>query len=267
MCAARSDVVALLSVPRHYREQETVDHATSVRAGQPARPGAPGVEVPPLGGEERSLSFGALYHPWPVAARASLPEDLRAIPPDGHAAGVLAGRALLRGAWVAPANEALVGVLDLAPPIAPASWQHLQDGRVNTVRQESRGFLWLSADTLSDDRDLRELAVRRLLSLLRRVCLRYGPTFVFEPNDDGFRRRIRHNLERMLNEMLERGAFAGVTPGESYRVETLDPPNSPQTVEQGRLIVELKVAPSLPMRFLTIRLIHSGDLGISVEGA
>ncbi|MEA2588621.1 MAG: hypothetical protein QOH66_1548 [Actinomycetota bacterium] len=267
MCAARGDMVALLSVPRHYREQETVDHATRVRAGQSARPGAPGVEVPPLGGEERSLSFGALYHPWPVAARASLPEDLRAIPPDGHAAGVLARRALLRGAWIAPANESLVGVLDLAPPIAPASWQRLQDGRVNTVRQESRGFLWLSADTLSDDPDLRELGVRRLLSLVRRVCLRYGPTFVFEPNDDGFRRRIRHNLERILNEMLERGAFAGVTPGESYRVETLDPPNSPQTVEQGRLIVELKVAPSLPMRFLTVRLIHSGDLGISVEGA
>jgi phage tail sheath protein FI len=160
-----------------------------------------------------------------------------------------------------------VGVVGLTPPCAPASWQRLQDAKINTVRQESRGFLWLSAETLSEDRDLGELSVRRLLSLLRRVCLRYGPTLVFEPNDDGFRRKIRRNLERILNEMLARGAFAGATPRESYRLEALDPPNSAQSVEQGRLIVELKVAPSLPMRFLTVRLIHSGDLGISLEGA
>ena len=39
----------------------------------------------------------------------------------------------------------------------------------------------LSADTLSDDPDLRPINVRRLLILLRRLALRLGATYVFEP--------------------------------------------------------------------------------------
>jgi phage tail sheath protein FI len=119
---------------------------------------------------------------------------------------------------------------------------------------------------LSDDPDLRQVGVRRLLSLLRRVALRHGPTYVFEPNDEAFRRRLRHGFEALLSEMLARGAFAGTTPEESFRVSTAGPANTPQSVDQGRLVVELKVAPSIPMRFLTVRLVQSSEQGLTVEG-
>ncbi len=266
MCAARGDILAVLSVPLHYRESEVIGHAARVRGSTPSGPGGPEAVVLPLAGEERSLSFGALYHPWPVIARSDRPDQFRAEPPDGVAAGVLADRATTRGAWVAPANEVLADVVALQPPFAPPSYQRLQDGRANCLRHEPRGFLCLSADTLSDDPDLRLVNVRRLLSLLRRVCLRHGPTYVFEPNDEGFHRRIRRGFEAILADMLVRGAFAGATPDESYRVSTASPPNTPQSVDQGRLIVEIRVAPSIPMRFLTIRMVASGDRGVTVEG-
>jgi hypothetical protein len=42
--------------------------------------------------------------------------------------------------------------------------------------------------------------------------------------------------------------------------------NTPQSTDLGRFIVELRVAPSLPMTFLTVRLVQTGDLGLVTEG-
>jgi phage tail sheath protein FI len=141
----------------------------------------------------------------------------------------------------------------------------LQEAQINLIRQEPRGFLPLSADTLSRDAELRPIGVRRLLSLLRRLALRHGTTYVFEPNNDAFRRLVQRGFEAMLEELFMRGAFAGATPELAYQVTTDDVVNSPQSIEQGRFIVELKVAPSLPLTFLTIRLVQAGERGLTTE--
>jgi hypothetical protein len=97
LCAARGDMLAVLGLPEHYREDDAIAHAAALTAplGSPLAADV----VPPLGtGEARSLSYGALYHPWLVMGRdehLSLP---RRTPPDGAACGVLAQRALTRGA-------------------------------------------------------------------------------------------------------------------------------------------------------------------------
>lgn len=170
----------------------------------------------------------------------------------------MAARAVARGAWVSPANEAMRGVVALTPAIAADRRLELQEAQINLLRREPRGFLCLSADTLSDDEDLRPINVRRLLILLRRLALRLGAQYVFEPNDDSFRRMVERGFEGLLGEMFERGAFAGKTPATSFQVNA-DTPLNAREQEQGRFIVELKVAPSLPLTFLTIRVIQSGE--------
>jgi phage tail sheath protein FI len=89
---------------------------------------------------------------------------------------------------------------------------------------------------------------------------------VFEPNDETFRRLVQRGFEAMLDEMFVRGAFAGATSATSFQVVTSNALNTRQSVDQGRFIVELKVAPSLPMTFLTIRLLQSGDRTLVTEG-
>ena len=111
----------------------------------------------------------------------------------------MAQRAVTRGAWSAPANELLRGVVALAPPLAAGRRLELQDAQVNIFRHEPRGFLSLGADTLSRDIDLRPINVRRLLILLRRLALRLGETYVFEPNDDSFRRLVQRGFEAALD--------------------------------------------------------------------
>lgn len=274
LCAGRGDLFAVLSLPEHYRKDEALAHLALLKSpfGPIARTApetAPEFEQKfstPIGaGETRAFSFGAVYHPWLIGREEHVANELRRTPPEGAICGLFAKRALGRGAWIAPANEPLRGVVALHPAIDREHWLDLQEAQLNLIRQEPNGFLVLNADTLSDDPDLRLINVRRLLMLLRRLALRHGPAYVFEPNDEALQRLVQRGFETWLDQMFARGAFAGATPQTSYQVVTSRALNTPPSVEQGRFIVELRVAPSLPMRFLTLRLVQSGDRALVTE--
>lgn len=266
LCAGRGDLLAVLSLPAHYRERDAIAHAA--RLGTFAETETHPTDVRPLArSEARALSYGALYHPWLIGRQPD--GTLDRMPPEGAVCGVFATRAARRGAWVAPANEPLRGILALTPSLQRERWQALSEAQVNIVRQEPRGFFALSEDTLTNmdiDPDLRPINVRRLLILLRRLALRRSAQYVFEPLSDAFRRQVQRGFEQTLFELFQRGAFAGKTPGTSYQVVTGPPVNTAQSLDQGRFFAEMRVAPSLPMVFLTVRLVHTGDRFIVTEG-
>jgi hypothetical protein len=249
MCAARGDLVALLSLPEHYDGERALAHLEALRA---------------FGDEDVPLGYAALQHPWPVGADQP-PGDVRSSPPDGAVAGVLARRALARGAWLAPANEPLRDVFTLVPALLPAAADALAEAGVNVVTQTPAGFVWLSSQTLSEDDHLRPLHVRRLLILLRRLALKHGAAYVFEPNGAELHRRVQRGFESLLGRLHALGALSGRSASEAFRVEVGGPPNTRASLDVGRLIVELKVAPAQPLRFLTVRLVSSGERGLRVE--
>lgn len=262
LCAARGDICALLALPESYQDEQVFGHIASLKALVDT---VPPTEVPPLGsGEAMAYSYGALYHPWLFALDDQLPGAVDRVPPDGAICGVIAQRAINRGAWVAPANIPLLDTVGLTPDIRRTNWQRLQDLQVNLIRQEPRGFLALNADTLSQDEDLRPFNVRRLLILLRRMALREGMTYVFEPNNAAFRRKVERSFEEMLELLFLRGAFAGDTSATSFQVVVDQSLNTPQQADQGRFLVELKVAPSLPLTFLTVRLVLQSSGGATI---
>jgi len=248
LCAARADLLAILALPAHYRAAEAIDHADNQLQLSSSK------EV-----NAAWRSYGALYHPWLIGHEENRPAELRRTPPDGAICGILAQRALQRGGWIAPANQPLQAVISLTPPLARQQWLSLQAAQVNLIRQAPRDFLCLSADTLSSDPDLRPINVRRLLSLLRRLALREGTRYVFEPNDDSFRRMVQRNFEALLEQLFLRGAFAGKSARSAYQVVTERTLNPPASVEQGRFIIELRVAPVQPLTFLTVRLVQTND--------
>jgi len=262
-CAARGDMFGVLSLPEHYREDKAIGHTSLLRATPNVAPPTEGVSA--LGfGEVNAFSYGAVYHPW-LLGRETRSDVVIAMPPCGAVSGSIAESALTRGAWIAPANRPLRGVVALGPTLLPERHLALQNALINVVRQEPRGFVVLDSDTLAADEDLQEISVRRLLILLRRQALRLGVTYVFEPNSAAFRRAVDRGFTEMLDGMFERGAFAGTNPATSYQVVTDSSLNTPQSVDLGRFIVELKVAPSLPMRFLTIRLVQTSDRTQALE--
>jgi hypothetical protein len=264
LCAARGDLMAVLALPGHFHEDEALDYVNRLKS--PVGDGLlAGSELTlPLGGDEaRAFSYGALYHPWQTGREEDL--VLRTTPPDGAALGVIARRTLERGAWIAPANEPWRGVVALSPLLDPDRRLDLLTAQLNQVQQAPGAFIVLNADTLSDDPDLRPINVRRLLILLRRAALRLGVTYVFEPNGPALRRLVQRAFESLMDQLFVRGAFAGATRATSYEVVTDDSVNTPQTIEQGRFQVDLRVAPSLPMSFVTVRLIQLGENSFVTE--
>ena len=256
MCAARGDIFAVLDLPEHFEKDDAVRYFSTLKATKGLT--APTAQVEPFSADEtKALSYGAVYHPWLIVREEDF-EAVRQIPASGAICGVFARRSAERGAWIAPANEALQNVLGLTSEFRRDTFLDFQDALINLVRLEPTGFLVLDSVTLSDDFDLRQINVRRLLSLLRRLAVKHGAEYVFEPNSERFRRSVQRGFRSLLDKMFVRGAFAGATPATSYQVVISETLNNFQSVEQGRFIVELRVAPSLPLRFVTVRLINSG---------
>lgn len=102
--------------------------------------------------------------------------------------------------------------------------------------------------------------------LLRRLAERVGTRYVFEPHNEVFRRSVERGFEQVCEDLFERGAFSGATKATSYQVVVGESINPTQSVDQGRLFVEIRVAPSEPLRFLTVRLVEAGDRGFIVVG-
>ena len=252
--------MAVLALPEHFREEEALAYLGDLKSTAPP---ASGWIVPPLGtGEAAAFSYAAVYHPW-LIAREEI-GGLLWMPPDGAATGLIAARSLARGAWVAPANEAFTGVVSLTPRLSPERHFDFLLAQLNLIRQEPRGFLALSADTLSFDDELRPINVRRLLILLRRAALRLGMTFVFEPNDRTLRRIVQGAFESIMQQLYTRGAFAGATPAASYRVVTDDTLNTPEDFEQGGSGGSQSGAGASDA-FLTVRLVQMGERAIATE--
>jgi phage tail sheath protein FI len=252
LCAARGDVVALLNVPVDFETDACVLYGQQLAAREASD------------GGDRTLSYGALFHPWLIIS--DTPSTLTTAVPDGSIAGIIAARAIQEGAWYSPANQLLNGVLGLAPPLPASSRGRFFAAQLNLIEQEPRGFIAASSATLSGDSELTEFTVRRLLILLRRLVLRDGMTFVFESNDSGFQRRVRRQFEDLLRTLYVRGAFAGASQDQAFRVVADGSVNTQDDIDNGRFIVELRVAPSRPLAFLTVRLVQAGGALTVSEG-
>jgi Phage tail sheath C-terminal domain len=243
-CAAMGDQFAPLSLPRHYGPQRAAAHSAALRAAFPFN-------------EHRALSFGALYHPWLVSPLgATLNPALIETPPEGALLGTYARRARIRGPWIAPANVAIEDIVALSPAIPFADRAAFARAGVNLIRSIPDGFVATDALTLSDEYEWDKINVRRLMSLLRRACVRRGNAFVFEPNGDVVRRAIERTFGHMLDDLIRRGAFAGKGSADSYRL-AVDPSDGDRM--NGRLIIEIAVAPLQPLRFLTLVLAQAGE--------
>jgi hypothetical protein len=260
---ARGDLFSVLTLPEHFNVDQALGYVRLLQSANAESLPYETLTFPLSSGEATAFTYGALYHPWLVTGEAF--GELIYSPPDGAAAGILARRSLQRGAWIAPANEICRGAIALEPALDEGRRLDLLLAQINQFTDEPEGFMTLNADTLSQSPELRPINVRRLLILLRRAALRLGNTYVFEPNGPALRRLVQHAFESLLDQLFVRGAFAGATRATSYEVVTDDSVNTPRTADLGQFRVDLRVAPSLPMSFVTVRLIQTGDGGVTME--
>jgi len=210
--------------------------------------------------------FAAAYHPWlRVAPLGDRRRNLVQINPSATAAGIVARREHRFGVPFGPSNELALQVVDVAERVSPARHDELHPNAINVYLRERDGVRLTAARTLSRDPIWRQLSVRRLVTMLHRALDEQMQWAVFEPNTASLRNDIRHLLENYLRSLARANAFAGATDDESFFVRCDETLNPPSVVDEGKLIVEVGIAPAEPLEFIVLRIERDGDGTLTVE--
>ena len=217
--------------------------------------------------ERFDSAYAAAYHPWlQVSRRDDRRDALVRVNPSAVAAGIVAQREIALGIPHGPANVIAAGVVAVDDPVSPARHDELHQGAVNVFLLERDGVRLTGARTLSRDPLWRQLSVRRLLIMLRRTLEQQMQWAVFEPNGPALQSEIRHLLENYLRRLYRANAFRGATEAEAFFVRCDGETNPPASMDQGRLLALVGVAPAEPMEFLVLQIAREGDGTLRVRG-
>lgn len=212
-------------------------------------------------------SYVAAYYPWVKVSRNGDGRGaLVRLNPSAVAAGIIARQELAFGVPHGPANVIAQNVVVVDEHISPSRHNELHTQGVNVFLQERDG-VWLSAGrTLSRDRNYRQLSVRRLMLMLRRALSQQMQWMVFEPNNQALWTAVRHMLNNYLRQLFRAGAFRGNNEDEAFFVRCDAQLNDRRTVDAGRMVVEIGVAPAEPLEFIVLHITRGADGNLTVEG-
>ena len=205
-------------------------------------------------------SFAAAYLPWiKISRREDAADSLILLNPSTAAAGILAQTEIQFGVPHGPANKIAFTAVNTEIKISENQHDKFHPLGLNVFAKEPNGIRLTAARTLSADSSLRQLSVRRLMILLKRVLEKQMHWMVFEPNHPRLWRQVKHMLNNYLNELYRSGAFTGSTEEEAFFVRCDERNNPPSVVDQGKLIVEIGVAPAEPLEFIVLKITRDGD--------
>jgi uncharacterized protein len=201
--------------------------------------------------------FSVLYYPWIKVANPAAPngDPTLLVPPSGHLAGVWARNDATRGVWKAPANEVVRGALDVATKVTNGEQDLLNPIGVNCIRPfGTRGIRVWGSRTLSSDPSWRYVPVRRLFNYIEQSIITGTQWVVFEPNDLDLWQRVKRTLTAFLIGLWRQGALQGATPDQAFYVKCDEETNPPDSVDAGRLVVEIGIAPVKPAEFVIFQI-------------
>jgi phage tail sheath protein FI len=183
------------------------------------------------------------------------------LPPSAAIAGVYTQNDLRFAVWKAPANVGLVEVTMPTLPINDAMLPDLDlptDGlSVNPIRYfAGRGTVVWGARTLDgNSSDWRYVPVRRALIYIEQSVRAALAGLAFEPNAQPTWVAVTAMADNFLQGLWRQGGLFGDTPSDAFWVRCgLNSTMTPQDVLDGRLNVEIGLAPVRPAEFIVLRI-------------
>lgn len=237
ICEARQDCFAILDVPFSSLTNATtiVDHVQDVTGG-----GAAAI---------KGTSYAAIYAGW-VSIYDSITDKVITVPPSGHVAAVMALTAQTSEVWFPPAGErrGLLNVLGVTNNFSEGNRDLLYSNRVNPIQSfVGQGVQVFGQKTLQKTASaLDRINVRLLMIQLRKDLSRALSPFTFEFNDDFSRLNISSIITSYMDGVLSR---RGVV---DYRVKVDTTNNTPQIIDENKLIIDLFVKPTRAAEFIQL---------------
>lgn len=183
------------------------------------------------------------------------------VPPSGAVAGIYAYVDRTRGVWKAPANVSLNGVIGPTTAFSSSELDALNidvnaGKSINAIRTfTGKGTLVWGARTLAgNDNEWRYVPVRRFYNMVEESIKKACEQFVFEPNDANTWVRVQAMIENFLLLQWRDGALQGAKPEHAFFVSVgLGKTMTAQDILEGRMIVEIGMAPVRPAEFIILR--------------
>ena len=203
----------------------------------------------------------AFYFPWVLAPDPLQNGAIRAFPPSGFVAGILARTDATRGVWKAPAGTeaSLTGATGLAITMSDAENGQLNPNAVNCLRTlPVYGNVVWGARTLHGDNDRgsewKYVPVRRLALFLEESLYRGTQWVVFEPNDGPLWAQIRLNIGAFMQGLFRQGAFQGTSPRQAYFVKCDAETTTQADIDLGVVNIFVGFAPLKPAEFVVLKI-------------
>lgn len=209
-------------------------------------------------------AYAALYYPWIEVANpiGTNGDSEMMVPPSGHLAGVWARTDETRGVWKAPANEIVRGALNVETNITKAEQGLLNPIGINCIRPfGTQGIRVWGARTLSSNSDWRYINVRRLFNMIEQTIMDGTQYAVFEPNDQKLWEGLKRTVNSFLRGLWRDGALFGNTAEQAFFVKCDEETNPPDSIDEGKVVVEVGIAPVKPAEFVIFRVSQFKDDG------
>ena len=200
----------------------------------------------------------ALYYPWlQISDPFGQPGDRLIVPPSGHVCGAFARTDTERGVHKAPANVVVRNILDLNANVTTGQQEILNPRGINAIRDFSNlgraKRIW-GARTVSSDAEWKYVPVRRLFLFVEKSIERGTQFAVFEPNGPALWATINRSLTNFLTGIWASGALFGASPEEAFFVDVGPNTMTQSDIDNGRLIVNVGIAPLKPAEFVIFRI-------------
>lgn len=203
---------------------------------------------------DRSTQYAAFYYPW-IAISDPLTGQRMQVPPGGAVCGIYARSDNTRGVFKSPANEIVRGAMDLEYDINHDAQGILNPRGVNVIRRfPGRGIRVWGARTLSADPLWKYVSVRRLFIFLEHSIYNSTQWVVFEPNDSRLWARVHQTVTLFLRTQWRNGALMGTKEEEAFQINVGRDTMTADDILNGRLIVEIGIAPVRPAEFVIFRI-------------
>ncbi len=201
-------------------------------------------------------SYAAMYYPWiEVADLSGTGSTTKMVPPSGHVVGIYNREDANRGVHKAPANQVVLGAVNLELLLSKGAQDVLNPIGVNCIRAfPGRGIRVWGARTLSSNGAWRYINVRRLFILVE-ASMEIGLAWVvFEPNDSTLWAKVNRDVTSFLKVVWRSGALFGTTPEAAFYVKCDEELNPLEIRDMGQLIIEVGMAPVKPAEFVIFRI-------------
>jgi uncharacterized protein len=201
-------------------------------------------------------SYAAMYYPWiQVADLSGSGSTTKLVPPSGHMAGIYNRTDANRGVHKAPANDVVLGAINLEVRLSKGEQDVLNPIGVNCIRAfPARGIRVWGARTLSSNGAWRYINVRRLFIMVE-ASMEVGLSWVvFEPNDSTLWAKVQRDVTSFLRNVWRSGALFGTTPDQAFYVKCDEELNPFEVRDLGQLIIEVGMSPVKPAEFVIFRI-------------